>query len=142
MYTRLDPRSEPTAIWAISKSIMPQLMTLGITVGLGGAPVWQPPNGAAGRPYSTLLGIPIVPIRNCSALGTVGDIILMDPGQYLWATKGGTQTATSIHVAFLTDQTVVRIVFRCDGQPAWNTTLTPKDNSGTLSPFVVLENRS
>ena len=142
MYTRLDPRSEPTAVWAISKSIMPQLMTMGITVGVGGAPVWQPPNGAAGRPYSTLLGIPIVPIRNCSALGTVGDIILFDPNQYLWATKGGPQMATSIHVEFKTDQTVIRLVYRCDGQPAWNSTLTPKDNSGTLSPYIVLETRS
>jgi HK97 family phage major capsid protein len=142
MYTRLDPRSESSAIWAISKSIMPQLMTMGITVGVGGAPVWQPPNGAAGRPYSTLLGIPIVPIRNCSALGTVGDIILFDPNQYLWATKGGPQVATSIHVEFKTDQTVVRLVHRVDGQPAWNSPLTPKDNSGTVSPFIVLETRA
>ena len=142
MYTRLDPRSESSAIWAISKSIMPQLMTMGITVGVGGSPVWQPPNGAAGRPYSTLLGIPIVPIRNCSALGTVGDIILFDPNAYLWATKGGPQMATSIHVQFTTDQTVIRLVYRCDGQPAWNSTLTPKDNSGTLSPYIVLATRS
>jgi len=64
-------------------------------------------------------------------LGTAGDIILADLSQYLLITKGGPQLASSIHVMFIYDETTFRIVFRCDGQPAWNSTLTMKDGTTT-----------
>lgn len=142
MWARLYSRSMSNAVWAISQSVLPQLMTMGMMVGVGGVPVWIPPSGAAGAPYGTLLGRPIFPIECCSALGTTGDIILGDFSQYLTADKGAPQFASSIHVQFVYDEQVFRIVYRVDGQPSWNTTLTPHDNSNTVSPFVVLETRS
>jgi HK97 family phage major capsid protein len=142
MWARAHARSMGNAIWAISQSVLPQLMTMGMIVGTGGVPVWIPPSGAAASPYGTLLGRPIVPVESCSALGTIGDIILGDFSQYLLATKGGVQTASSIHVQFIYDETVFRIVYRCDGQPSWSSALTPKDSSATTSPFIVLETRS
>jgi len=60
------------------------------------------------------------------------------------ATKGGIQEASSIHVAFLTDQTVFRFVMRVDGQPSWASALTPFQSTtttGTVSPFVALAAR-
>jgi HK97 family phage major capsid protein len=109
---------------------------------VGGSPMWLPPNGLAGAPYGTLMGRPLYAIENCSAVGTVGDIILADLGQYIMIDKGGPQFASSIHVKFIYDETTFRIVFRCDGQPAWNSALTPKDNSSTVGPFVTLAARS
>jgi hypothetical protein len=35
------------------------------------------------------------------------------------ADKGGVQAATSMHVAFLTDEMVFRITYRVDGEPIW-----------------------
>lgn len=142
MWARLHSRSMGNAVWCISQSVLPQLMTMGMMVGVGGVPVWIPPSGAAGSPYGTLLGRPIIPIESCQALGTAGDIILGDFSQYLLAVKGGIQTASSIHVRFIYDETCFRIVYRCDGQPAWSAALTPKDGSSTVSPFIVLETRS
>lgn len=142
MWAHLYTRSMPNAIWCISQSILPQLMTMGVTVGVGGTPMWMPPSGLAGAPYGTLMGRPVFAIENCAKLGDKGDILLADFSQYLVIDKGGPQFASSIHVAFDTDQTCFRSVYRCDGQPAWNTTLTPKDGSDAVSPFVTLAARA
>lgn len=142
MWARLYSRSQRNACWLVSQSIFPQLYTMGLIIGTAGFPLWVPPNGLAGNPNGTLMGRPIFTVENCSALGTVGDIILADLSEYLMATKGGPQFASSIHVQFKYDETVFRIVYRCDGQPAWNAALTPKDNSSSVGPFIVLETRS
>lgn len=142
MWSRLWSRSQTSAVWLISQSVLPQLMQMYIGTGASGQPVWLPPSGAVGSPNGTLMGRPVYAIENCSALNTTGDIILADLGEYLMATKGGPQMASSIHVQFVYDETVFRIVFRCDGQPAWNTALTPKDSSSTVGPFVCLATRS
>ena len=52
--------------------------------------------------------------------------------------KGGIESASSIHVQFLTDETTFRFVYRFDGGPMWSSTLTPFKGSNTQSPFVVL----
>jgi len=112
------------------------------TSGYAGTPVWLPNNQVAQAPYGTILGLPVFPIENGSAVGTVGDILLLDLNQYVMIDKGGVQTASSIHLNFLYDETCFRWVYRCDGQPAWNAALTPKDNSNTVSPFVALATRT
>jgi hypothetical protein len=48
----------------------------------------------------------------------------------------------SVHVAFLTDESIFRFIYRVDGQPIWNAALTPFKGSNTLSPFVVLAARA
>jgi len=142
MWARLWSRSMLNAVWFINQDIMPQLFTMGITVGVGGSPVFLPPGGASGSPYASLFGRPVIPIEHCQTLGTVGDIILADFGEYLLIDKGPMQAATSIHVRFVYDETAFRFVYRVDGQPTWNAALTPARGSNTLSPFVVLQSRA
>ena len=142
MWSRMAAESRPNAIWIINQSIEPQLYTMGITVGVGGSPVYTPAGGASGSPYGSLFGRPVVPCNYCSAIGDVGDIILVDFSEYLWIEKGGVQEASSIHVEFLTDQTYYRFVMRIDGQPAWKTVFTPTYGTTlTQSPFVTLAAR-
>jgi HK97 family phage major capsid protein len=142
MWSRMYADSRANAIWLINQSIEPQLFTMGIVVGVGGSPVYQPPGGASATPYGTLFGRPVIPCNYCSTLGAVGDIILADFGEYLWIEKGGIQEASSIHYAFITDQTYYRFVMRCDGQPAWSKVFTPEQATGaTQSPFVTLAAR-
>lgn len=145
MYSRLWAGSLPNAIWTISQSCVPELLQMSTSsspTADPGAPVWLRDNNLAGAPYGTILGIPVFPIENASAVGTVGDIMLLDLSQYLMVDKGGIQQASSIHVNFLYDESVYRWVYRCDGQPAWNTTLTPKNSGATQSPFIALESRT
>jgi HK97 family phage major capsid protein len=77
-----------------------------------------------------------------STMGTTGDIMLASLSQYQTIDKGGVQAASSIHVAFLTDQSVFRFVYRVDGAPMWHSALTPFKGSQTQSPFVVLATAS
>lgn len=141
MWSRLYAKSRPNSVWYYNQEIEPQLHTMSLAVGTGGIPVFMPANGLSGSPYATIYGRPAIPIEQASALGDVGDIVLADLSQYLMIDKGGIQGASSIHVRFVYDETAFRFVYRVDGQPTWNKTLTPYKGSKTLSPFVALASR-
>lgn len=142
MYARCWARSRQNAVWLINQDIEPQLFTMGITVGVGGSPVYLPPGGLSAAPYGTLLGLPVIAVEYCSTLGTVGDIILVDLSQYLMVDKGALASASSIHVRFVNNETTFRFTYRVDGQPIWNNVLTPFQGTNTLAPTVVLATRS
>ena len=141
MYARLWARSRGNSVWLMNQDVIPQLLTMSLAVGTGGSPVYLPANGAADRPFDTLFGRPIMYIEQASTLGAVGDVMYCDLSQYLMAEKGGIQSASSIHVQFVTDETAFRFVWRVDGQPLWNTPLTPYQGTNTQSPFIVLAAR-
>jgi HK97 family phage major capsid protein len=113
-----------------------------ISVGTGGVPVYLPAGGLSASPYSSLFGRPVIPVEYCATVGDLGDIALVDLGQYQAIDKGVLKTATSIHVRFDYNETAFRFVFRFDGQPAWKSALTPFKGSNTLSPFVALAERA
>lgn len=148
MKQRMLPRSFQRATWFINVDCQPQLekmfipaTTVAGTENVGGWPAYLPPGGANNAPYGMLFGRPVVPIEQAETCGTVGDIMLLDLGMYLMATKGGVQTASSVHVKFTTDENAYRFVLRIDGQPALKSAITPYKGSGTLSPFVTLAAR-
>lgn len=141
MWSRCWGRSRQNAVWFINQDVEPMLSQMSLPVGTGGVPVYMPAGGVSGAQYTTLFGRPVIPVEQCSTLGTVGDIVLADLGEYLFIDKGGLQTASSLHVRFLYDEMCYRFIYRCDGLPTWNSTLTPYKGSNTLSPFVVIESR-
>jgi len=134
------------SIWIANQGVLPQLATMSLAVGTGGAPVFLPANGASGTPYNTLMGRPIVWNNHCSALGTVGDILFVDLSQYLVGMKAGQGMGgrfdMSIHLKFDYGQVAYRFMFRIDGQPWWPTYLTPAQGTNYLSPLVALATRS
>jgi HK97 family phage major capsid protein len=101
MYARRYAPNTGNYVWLINQDIEPQLHTMTLSVGTGGVPVYMPANGWNGGLYSTLFNRPVLPIEQCATLGTIGDIILFDPSQYIIAEKGSMQSASSIHVKFL-----------------------------------------
>lgn len=142
MWSRMWARSRQNAIWLINQEDEVQLGQLSMPIGTGGMPVYMPAGGLSQTPYSSLYGRPVIPIEQASALGDLGDIALVDLSQYLLIDKGGINTAASIHVRFLYDESVFRFVYRVDGQPIWSTALTPYKGASTLSPFVALAARA
>jgi len=143
MWARLLDSSEANAVFLINRDILPQLLTMSLSVGTGGLPVYLPASGAADRPFSTLLGKPILAIEQCESLGTVGDIILADFDEYMLIDKGGIQAASSIHVMFIYDEMTFKWTYRIDGQPIRNAPLVPyKGHSNTRSPFIALAARA
>jgi HK97 family phage major capsid protein len=141
MWSRMWGRSRQNAIWTINQDNEPQLYAMSQVIGTAGVPVYLPANGISGEPYGTLFGRPVLPLEYNQTVGTTGDIVLADYSQYVLADKGGIQAASSMHVAFVSDQMVFRITYRVDGQPIWNAALTPFHGSNTLSPFVALAGR-
>jgi HK97 family phage major capsid protein len=112
------------------------------TVGTGGVPIFSPPGGLSQSPYATLYNRPILANEYTSVLGTVGDIVLWDPSEYMLVDKGGVQSASSIHVGFLTDEMTYRFTFRVNGHPQWSAALTPYSGGPTVSPMVALATRA
>lgn len=121
-------------VWLINPGVFPQLATLTV----GDTPAYMPPGGFSGSPYGSIFGAPVIEVEYAPALGTTGDIMLVSLSEYQAISKAsGIQAAQSIHVQFVTDETAFRFVYRVDGAPKWNTTLTGFDTV-TRSPFVVL----
>lgn len=141
MWSRMWGRSRPNSAWYINQDVEPQLFTMSQVIGTAGVPVYLPANGISGSPYGTLFGRPVVPVEYADTLGAVGDITLADFSQYVIADKNGVQAASSMHVAFLTDEMVFRITYRVDGEPLWHAPLTPFKGSATKSPFITLAAR-
>jgi len=141
MWARLWSRSRNNAAWYIHQDVLPQLATMAMTVGVGGVPVYLPATGAAGQPYSTLFGRPVIEIEQADTVGDLGDIMLLDLSQYLMIDKGGLEAAQSIHVRFLYGENTFRFILRTDGQPIWNSPMTLYNSNTTVSPFVLLAAR-
>ena len=142
MYSRMHPRSLSRAEWFINQNCWPELWNLQIAVGTGGVPLYVPPGAMSSAPYGSLMGRPVIPIEHAATVGDLGDITFADwAGGYLAIKKGGLDTASSIHVQFLTMQTAFRFSMRTDGQPMHDSALTPYLGS-TTSHFVMLAERA
>jgi HK97 family phage major capsid protein len=143
MYSRMFASSIGNAVWLVNQDTLPQLFTMSLSVGTGGAPIFMPAGGLSQSPYNTLLGRPVLPIEQCQTLGTKGDIYFADvTSGYVVAEKGGLKTDMSIHLRFDYAESVWRFMLRADGQPIRATALTPFKGSNTQSHFVCLETRS
>jgi HK97 family phage major capsid protein len=110
---------------------------MGLVVGTGGSAVWMP--DAHGAPQMTLLGRPIVISEKVpGAVGTRGDISLVDFGYYLIGDGMRMRIESSTDYRFGNDQTSYRLVQRNDGRPWMTTPVTPRNNSATLASAVQL----
>lgn len=144
MWKCMWPMGRRNAVWLYNQELEDQLETMSITLGVSGvlAKLFTPPLGEA--PYGTIKGRPAIAIEQASGPGDVGDVMLVDLSQYLLIDKGAMQTASSIHVKFVSDQTAFRFVYRIDGQPKWNSKVTPYKRTSSdfyIGPFVTLAAR-
>ena len=140
IYSQVWASSKQRGVWLANADTLPQLMTMSIAVGTGGIPVWQPANQMAGRPYDTLMGRPIYYLEQSPTLGDAGDLLFAHLAEYAFIRKP-LQTAVSIHVSFTSGQTCFRFVWRVNGQPKWESAVTPFKGSNTQSPFVCVAAR-
>ena len=142
MYARMPSRNRQNAIWLANDDTLTQLMTMVLTAGTAGVPVWLPANSLANQPHDSFMGKKIVYTEHCQALGTAGDLIFFAPQQYLMGMKStGVRADTSIHLKFDFDQTTFRFVWRVDGRCPWPAPQTPRHSSATRSPLLVVETR-
>lgn len=138
MYHRVMDKSK--AIWLVHPDAHEQLDFLEFPVGTGGVPVYLPATQTGS--VDTMRAKAVVDSDQCSALGTVGDFNFVDLSQYMLAYKGGVDAETSIHVQFLTAENCFRFIFRANGMPKKNTSLTIKNSTKKRSPFIGLATRA
>ncbi len=142
MWSRLRPGSHRRAIWVANESCLPQLQTLSLAVGTGGAPVGLLQNtSVAGAPPQTIYGRPLYLSEHLPAVGDAGDLVVLDPLLYLLGDRQQIVLDASPHVRFESDQTVFRASARLDGQPIYDSVLTPA-NGPSCGWLVKIATRS
>jgi HK97 family phage major capsid protein len=139
MMSRMFAGSFGNSFWLCHQSTIPQLLQLSMSIGTGGdhIPVMTRANGGF-----EILTRPVIFTEKTEKLGDLGDIMLIDPSQYVVGLRSGMRFDTSIHPGFLTDEIYARLIERHDGEPLWDSALTLEDGSTTVSPFVVLAERA
>jgi HK97 family phage major capsid protein len=135
MYARLAPQCMANAIWIANQTCVPQLLTMSLSVGTGGAPI-QPAVLQSNGQFS-LLGKPMLFTEKCPALGSLGQLLLVDPTQYAIGLRKEVSLDKSIHPGWSTDTSSYRAIVRVDGQGMWDKAITPKAGN-TLSWCVAL----
>jgi len=121
-------------VWIASQTTIPQLATIRDA---GSNNLWIQ-NSAEGIP-SKMLGFDVKFSDRNPALGTAGDLTLVDRSYYLIKEGSGPRVDVSTDFLFDSDEVCFRIVWMVDGQP-WLTEPIPLEGStsNTVSPFVVL----
>jgi HK97 family phage major capsid protein len=142
MMSRLLAGSYRRAIWLINPDVIPALDTMT----LGNYPIYMPTGGGvsamAASPYGMLKGRPVYVSEHASAFSSQSDVSLLDLSYYRSITsRGGIQTASSMHLYFDADATAFRTTFRVDGAPKLENPVTPPKSTNTRSPFVTLAAR-
>ena len=124
------------AVWTFSPSVVPQLLQL--KDGANRAIFLSIDQGITKAPHWSLLGRPAIPTEKVPALGTKGDLMLLDPSFYVVGDRMQIEIAASEHVNFLKNQMTWRVVERVDGQPWLEKAITLQDGTSQVSPFIVL----
>lgn len=125
-----------TAIWLMNRTVLPQLPLFNVSGdGITSQAVWV--TQATGPITMTLFGLPIIFTEFCKALGTEGDVILINPEEYLYGIYQPMEAASSVEVRFLYAEKTFRFMMSNCGMSWWRSALTPA-NGDTLSPIVTL----
>lgn len=138
MYSRLKMGGNP--LWIASQTTIPQLVTI---VDSGSHAIWVGGGNlttgiSTGLP-PTLFGIPIVFADRLPALGTSGDINLVDLQYYLIKDGSGPFAAVSTELLFLSNRTVFKVVWNVDAKPWLTEAIGLEGSTGnTVSPFIKL----
>jgi len=122
-------------IWIANKSILPKMIGMADTVGNS---IYITGDITKGIP-AMLAGFPIYYTFRNPALGTEGDLMLVDASYYLIKDGSGPFIQASEHVAFTSDQTYIKMTWFVDGQPWVKDPVLMEDASSTVSPIVVLK---
>ena len=138
MQANLMPQAWDTAIWVSNVTTYPQIAALkdaaGNAIFFSSAMA-----GITQRPIMTLNGRPLLITEKVPALGTTGDLCLIDPDKYAIGERSGMEVALSEHFKFDTDQVAFRFKKRNSGKPLMKKPYTQADGSNTqVSPFVIL----
>lgn len=124
-------------VWVCQRvGLLPQLMTL--TDGAGHL-IWTK-DALTGVPGGNLLGLPLFYDEIGPALGSAGDLVLVDLSYYLLKPGMPVQMKTDMTYSnFLAGKETIKATFYMDGKPWLTEALTLRDGTNMVSPFVSLD---
>lgn len=139
MWSRLHPANRANAIWVYNSEVEPELDRLAAVSHTGTTEM--PPRfvdyDAAG--VLRIKGRPALASEFCSALGTAGDILVADLAEYLfWEKQAGIQASQNPWLYWDTGEQAFKFTYRCDGQTAHYSPITPANGTAAQSAFVTL----
>ena len=97
------PKKRNRLVWLMHPDVEEQLPLLDIKSGDESKFLWNPEGGLGAFDTQRVLNKPVLFEDSCSALGNKGDVMLVDPFQYILLAKGAAKQDWSIHVEFLTE---------------------------------------
>ncbi len=145
MAAKLLPFSYLHASWLITVSATIQVFQL---IDASGKTAWTPnfpaelQDGAAGnRSVGVVFGRPTFITEKLPALGTLGDVMVVDFSLYIIGDRQEVSIDVSHDVLtpFLANQSAWRVTERVDGKPLFDNTITLSDSATVVSPIVVLK---
>lgn len=150
MYSRMYAPLASRAVWLCHQDCLPQIWGLANVVknvagteNVGGSGVnFMGSTGLRDAPFGTMLGRPIIPTQACETIGDLNDLLFVDLGSYMTATKtAGPKQDVSMHLYFDYDMLAYRFIWRMAGKPWWSSYIAPRDGSNNMSWAVNLEAR-
>lgn len=139
MKARMRKKNWANAVWVVHPDLEADLPLMKDE---NGNLMFIAAGGLNGATTDTLLGRPVVYDEFVASKGSKGDILLADFSEYLLIKKGEERKDWSMHVAFLTDEQVFRIVMRVNGKPMRNNTYSVRNSTSKRGAFVTLGARS
>lgn len=123
-------------VWVCQRvGLLPQLMTL--TDGTGHL-IWTT-DAVSGTPGGRLMGLPLFYDEIGPALGSAGDLVLVDLSYYLLKPGMPVQMKSDQTFSnFLSGKETIKATFYMDGKPWLQQPLTLRDGTNTVSPFISL----
>jgi len=144
MLSKLLINSWRSARWMIHPSVIPELvnMTNGAT-NSGFLTYLNMSPSTEGGPLTNKLpmqifGIPVIITEKLPALGTRGDVLLVDLSKHIVGDRLALQIEASNQVYFRQNQMLWRVVARWDSQPEFNAPITQADGTYQMSNAVAL----
>jgi len=123
MLSQLYRTAQSSAVWLHHQSVIPQLGTL--TIQQTPIAVNHLEGGVQNEIIGTLYNRPLNESELCAPLGDPGDVMLADLKAYKAIAQSTVREDVSMHVEFMTDQSMLRFIFNFDGKPLLPTPITP-----------------
>lgn len=142
MRNGLISTSRRNAIWTMHPDVMAELPEVYLAGTHTDKFLYMPEDGIYSTGYDRLFGREIIESDYCSALGTKGDVLYWSPFEYLEITKGGIETAASIHVAFDTAQMAFRAISYANGMCKYDQGISLVNSSVARASYVTLATRA
>ncbi|MEY2668856.1 MAG: hypothetical protein RJA59_1494 [Pseudomonadota bacterium] len=139
MWVGLHTGFRRNAIWLANPNLEPHLRSLILA---NNNPLYMPAGGLSATPYSTLMGKPIIFTEMAAAIGTTGDLMVVDPSAFYGVMRnGGIQNSVSAHFKFDSDLTAFKATVRFAVKSKLASVITRPDST-TCSSSVALATRS